>query len=410
LETHGIRWTLHVTSEQDWKRQVWISDYATIRIPKIELEIPPPFSSMTSNDHYYSLPDYAFSSGRITTVEGIWLRAVEDLQTQTDDKNEALKSYLEHRLLPLRQDTDFVVELEDPSGMSRIEWRVSEDIGEPGMWISKAPEMDQQLQMTRFVRSKEQNEWLGLTRQEEEEATTNDVEDTCCAENPCMDNETSAIGKDEVIKLPSNCPCCGYPGENRIHCTDIPHFKQVVIIAFTCVRCGYKTNQVQSGLVGIEEKGKRIVLHCKTWDDLSRSVLLSDTCHIQIPELSLQVEGSSFRSKWTTVEGVVRDIVDHIQSQYSYYVSGEGDSVDNKEQREKWQVFLQRLKSLVPEEQEQSHIDFTLVLDDPAGNSFIQNIYAPEQDPQMEIETYERTKEMNEALGYFVEQQQQASE
>jgi C4-type Zn-finger protein len=45
-----------------------------------------------------------------------------------------------------------------------------------------------------------------------------------------------------------------------------------------------------------------------------------------------------------------------------------------------------------------------------AGNSFIQNIYAPEQDPQMEIETYERTKEMNEALGYFVEEQQQASE
>ena len=30
--------------------------------------------------------------------------------------------------------------------------------------------------------------------------------------------------------------------------------------------------------------------------------------------------------------------------------------------------------------------EFTLILDDPAGNSFLQNIYAPEEDPNMNIE------------------------
>ena len=30
--------------------------------------------------------------------------------------------------------------------------------------------------------------------------------------------------------------------------------------------------------------------------------------------------------------------------------------------------------------------EFTLILDDPAGNSFLQNIYAPEEDPNMTIE------------------------
>ena len=29
---------------------------------------------------------------------------------------------------------------------------------------------------------------------------------------------------------------------------------------------------------------------------------------------------------------------------------------------------------------------FTLVLDDPAGNSYLQNLYAPDPDPNMTIE------------------------
>lgn len=42
---------------------------------------------------------------------------------------------------------------------------------------------------------------------------------------------------------------------------------------------------------------------------------------------------------------------------------------------------------------------FTLILDDPVSNSYLQNLYAPDDDPNMEIETYERTFEQNEELG-----------
>lgn len=40
-----------------------------------------------------------------------------------------------------------------------------------------------------------------------------------------------------------------------------------------------------------------------------------------------------------------------------------------------------------------------IILDDPAGNSYLQNVYAPEADPEMEIVYYERNFEHNEELG-----------
>lgn len=42
---------------------------------------------------------------------------------------------------------------------------------------------------------------------------------------------------------------------------------------------------------------------------------------------------------------------------------------------------------------------FTVILDDPLANSYLQNLYAPDPDPNMTIEIYERTWEQNEELG-----------
>ncbi len=41
---------------------------------------------------------------------------------------------------------------------------------------------------------------------------------------------------------------------------------------------------------------------------------------------------------------------------------------------------------------------FTMVLDDPAGNSYIENLLAPKEDPQIQTSHYQRTKEHNEFL------------
>lgn len=42
---------------------------------------------------------------------------------------------------------------------------------------------------------------------------------------------------------------------------------------------------------------------------------------------------------------------------------------------------------------------FTLILDDPLANSYLQNLYAPDPDPNMEVVTYDRTWDQNEELG-----------
>ena len=38
-------------------------------------------------------------------------------------------------------------------------------------------------------------------------------------------------------------------------------------------------------------------------------------------------------------------------------------------------------------------------MDDPAGNSYIQNFYAPDLDPEMKVIDYERNYEQRELLG-----------
>ena len=42
---------------------------------------------------------------------------------------------------------------------------------------------------------------------------------------------------------------------------------------------------------------------------------------------------------------------------------------------------------------------FTIILDDPLSNSYIQNLYAPDEDPNMTSELYDRTLDDNEDLG-----------
>ena len=49
---------------------------------------------------------------------------------------------------------------------------------------------------------------------------------------------------------------------------------------------------------------------------------------------------------------------------------------------------------------------FTLILDDPAGNSFIENLFAPSPDPSLRIEFYEQQA----LLGYLVDPSQSTEE
>ncbi|KAJ0917804.1 putative Zinc finger, ZPR1-type, ZPR1, A/B domain-containing protein [Helianthus annuus] len=53
---------------------------------------------------------------------------------------------------------------------------------------------------------------------------------------------------------------------------------------------------------------------------------------------------------------------------------------------------------------------FTFILDDPAGNSFVENPFAPSPDPSLSIEFYERTREQDASLGYVFESSESSVE
>jgi zinc finger protein len=69
------------------------------------------------------------------------------------------------------------------------------------------------------------------------------------------------------------------------------------------------------------------------------------------------------------------------------------------QQAEALDIFLSRLDALA-----EGKTAFTLVLDDPSGNSFIENPFAPKPDPLMTTHNYARTDEQNVQIGAMSEE------
>lgn len=169
---------------------------------------------------------------------------------------------------------------------------------------------------------------------------------------------------------------------------DIPHFKEVVIMATTCDTCGQRTNEVKSGS-GIEPQGVKIKVKVRGREDFSRDILKSDTCGMEIPELDLDVGPVALGGRFTTIEGILSATKEQLTS----CTAITGDSAD-KNAEERMSKFIEKLDEVLNAKRE-----ITLVLDDPAGNSYVQSLSDEGLDEGLEITKYERTFEQNEDLG-----------
>jgi zinc finger protein len=180
---------------------------------------------------------------------------------------------------------------------------------------------------------------------------------------------------------------------------NIPYFKDVIIMSTNCYSCGYRDVEVKSG-GKISAKGKRITLKVEAGDEdaLSRDLLKSDTCGLEIPEIELHLQPGTLGGRFTTVEGILNEIYDELSTKV--FRTGDSSNVgigqigrEDKDERG-FADFLQGLKDVMAVKR-----DFTLILDDPVSNSYLQNLNAPEPDPDMEIVEYERSEEQNDELG-----------
>ncbi|XP_062375184.1 zinc finger protein ZPR1 [Sardina pilchardus] len=351
IQEQGIQYALKVKAKMDMNREVVKSDSATTRIPELDFEIP------------------AFTQkGSLSTIEGLIDRAVTGLEQdqvvrRATDPDVAVK--IDEFVVKLKElknvESEFTLVIDDPSGNSFIENLC-------------APNNDPDLIVTRYKRTEQQNAVLGIQE--------NDILEQ---ENPGNDLESL---RNEVLVFNTNCPECNAPAHTNMKLVQIPHFKEVIIMATNCDSCGHRTNEVKSG-GATEEQGTRITLHMTKPLDMTRDLLKSETCSVLIPELEFELGMGALAGKFTTVEGLLKDIRELIlKNPFSC-----GDS-SGSERSEKLKSFAETIDQIVAGK-EHAH----LVLDDPSGNSYIQNLHAPEPDPDMNTEKYTRSFEQNEELG-----------
>ncbi|BFZ58874.1 nucleolar zinc-finger protein [Savitreella phatthalungensis] len=344
IQERACRYTLRVTTKEDLDRQLVKSESCTAAFADLDLEIPP-------------------QRGQLTTVEGLLTTVIEDLSVAQDlRKEQAPEAYtkIEQMMADMRAMIDgerlpFTVSVDDIAGNSWIEPR-------PGDAQSK-------WQRVEYKRTPQQNARLGLGN----------------PEAPDVD----AIQPDEVHTFPASCPACSRPCDTHMKLVDIPHFKEVVIMSTVCHDCGYKSNEVKTG-GAIPPLGRKITLQVEDPDDLALDILKSESCALTVPELSLDLHPGTLGGRFTTIEGLLAQVHDEL---YGRVFSIKDDS-RTPEEHERWQTFLGRLNTA-----REGKIPFTLILDDPLSASYLQNPYAPDPNPNMTVEEYERTEEQNEDYG-----------
>ena len=367
IQENGVNYSLTIPSVDGLDRQVVISDTGIFRIEDLDVEIPT-------------------GRGKLTNIQGVLESVVADLRfSQTNFKqqkweaNSEIVSKLETIIdgllgLLAGRNYPFTVSLNDPAGNS---------------WIEQSlPGSETTLSRTSYQRTLQQNIALGLS-----EGKSIESEPLATEKHNSMEDVDIQDG--QLYSLPTSCPGCLKPALVNMQMVKIPYFQQVILSAITCQECGFRSSDVKTG-GEVPQKGTRILLHVKDARDLSRDVLKSETCMLKIPECNLEVIPGTMGGRFTTLEGLLTQIRDDLQRSIFDVDDENGSSSDSMpdEKRKAWCVFFEQLKEAI-----RGEIEYTVILEDPLGASYVQNLKAPEPDPQLTVEEYERSQDQEEELG-----------
>lgn len=204
-----------------------------------------------------------------------------------------------------------------------------------------------------------------------------------------------------VTEIESYCVNCGENGLTRMLLTEIPFFKQVVVISFECPHCHFRNNELQPAQQ-IGPKGVRFELAVKEAKDLSRTIVKTEWAQVKIPEIEFEVKQQN--GLITTVEGIIDRAITGLQ--YSYDRSKEeGNEEDEETTRGPLRQYIERMAAL-----KELTSPFTLIIEDISGNSFVENYLAPEADPQLEETGFIRTIEDDKLLGIYQNEEEDGEE
>lgn len=248
IEQRGCKIQINVLKPQDLNRRVVKSDRTSVRFVELDFEIPA-----------------ESQKGEVTTIESIIDRATTGLnqdQPVRRIEHPELAAQIDEfvkKLENLKETQKFTIILEDISGNCRVE-------------NPYAPNPDPDCTITHFIRTKEQNHALGMFTQAElnDEAT---AESNTKILQPIAEDEWPLEElHGEVLQFDTNCPSCSSKCDTNMKVTNIPHFKDVVIMSTNCDICGLRTNEVKSG-GGIGDEGIKFTVNVNGREDMSRDVL-----------------------------------------------------------------------------------------------------------------------------------------
>ena len=268
----GVSYTLTVNNETDLNRQVIKSEFGVIRIPDLELEIPP-----------------ESQKGSSSTVEGFLTKTRDGIKEKQDERRAVdpalagqLDQFLERLEAVIQVTKPFTFIVRDPTGNSFVE-------------NPSAPAPDPDLKVEYFVRTKDDEDELGITDIREGAAEQEEEE-----RGPVTQNEHT-----EVITFEALCNACGKEAQCNMKEVSIPFFKNILLMANVCDHCGFRDSEVKSA-GGISEKGQKITLTMTESEmDLNRDILKSETARIEIPSLELVLTSGALGGRFTTIEGLL---------------------------------------------------------------------------------------------------------
>ena len=190
--------------------------------------------------------------------------------------------------------------------------------------------------------------------------------------------------------MESLCINCREQGTTIIKLHKIPFFKELIIASFSCPHCRYTNNEVSFG-GEIQIKGSICELTVQTTKDLNRQLIKSDSATVKLPSLEFEIPPKTQKGEITTIEGILQGAVRNLSMFQRERLQ------QDPEVGLKVAAIITTLRQMA--EGEADFLPFKIIVDDPSGNSYIENPLAPLSDPQMTMKYYARSEEQDTSLG-----------
>lgn len=156
-------------------------------------------------------------------------------------------------------------------------------------------------------------------------------------------------------------------------------------MSFSCDACGNRNNEIQPA-GQIQERGSRITFQATQSADLERQVVKSDSATFTIRNIELEIPPG--RGRLTDLEGILSEVMTGL-------AAGQKTRQDvDHDAHEKIAAIIEKLNAFI----NGSGLPFTIILDDPAGNSSLEPS-PKDASGKYKAEQYARSREQNAALG-----------